>query len=44
MVYIIFAMNFIIVNAIFAYQLFKKSLNKCLFGKNNTANMQSSVI
>lgn len=39
MTYIIFAINFIMVKNIFAYQLFKKSLNKYLSNKNNIVNM-----
>lgn len=36
--YVAFAISFLIVNNIFAYQLFKKGLNRYLFSKNNITN------
>lgn len=39
MAYIAFAISFLMVNDIFAYQLFKKNLNKYLFNKNNITNI-----
>lgn len=38
MAYVTFAINFGMVKDIFAYQLFKKGLNRCLSDKNNMAN------
>ena len=44
MVYVTFAISFVIVKDIFAYQLFKKDLNKYLFGKSNMANTSPGVV
>ena len=44
MTYVTFAISFLTVKDIFAYQLFKKSLNRYLSDKSNMANTYSGII
>ena len=44
MTYMTFAISFVKVKNIFAYQIFKKDLNRYLSGKSNIANKQWEIV